>query len=242
MRSPASMPDRSIARHVRPARPVSLAWPHLREALALAAIVLALVSAHGAALAQTRRVPQGEPLAMSDPADLSPARRTLLDLYMTSKQAARALREHKDLLLVDVRQPEVTAASGVPSVEAVRVPLLVPVAPVGAAVATVPSGHAPSADGGEGAAPVWRLNPDLVGAIEAAVRRRGGDRSSPVMVICVPGIHSGRAVDLLADAGFTRVYSVVDGFEGIADPARSLGGRGWKADGLPWHRLPANQK
>jgi len=61
-----------------------------------------------------------------------------------------------------------------------------------------------------------------------------------ILVICRSGQRSGPAVNLLAVAGFKKVYSVVDGVEGdkVKDPENVFHGKrmknGWKNSGLPW--------
>jgi rhodanese-related sulfurtransferase len=61
-----------------------------------------------------------------------------------------------------------------------------------------------------------------------------------VLVICRSGNRSAAAVEMLAEAGYRRAYTVVDGFEGDrnSDPdSPDFGKRtvnGWKNAGLPW--------
>ncbi|HET6348366.1 MAG TPA: rhodanese-like domain-containing protein [Candidatus Krumholzibacteria bacterium] len=61
-----------------------------------------------------------------------------------------------------------------------------------------------------------------------------------LLVMCRSGGRSAMAVNALAQAGFTRVYSIVDGMEGDLDrdPASSNYGKrvknGWKNAGNPW--------
>ena len=56
--------------------------------------------------------------------------------------------------------------------------------------------------------------------------------------MCRSGKRSAKAADMLADAGYTKVYSVVDGYEGDkAKDGPDKGKRtvnGWKNSGLPW--------
>lgn len=52
--------------------------------------------------------------------------------------------------------------------------------------------------------------------------------------MCRSGDRSARAVNLLKDAGFTTVYSVIDGFEGDMAPQGRRTVNGWKNPGLPW--------
>lgn len=61
-----------------------------------------------------------------------------------------------------------------------------------------------------------------------------------LLVICRSGGRSAQAVNLLAEAGFKKTYSIIDGMEGdVVDDADSVfkGKRmknGWKNSGLPW--------
>ena len=49
------------------------------------------------------------------------------------------------------------------------------------------------------------------------------DRSEPLLLICRSGVRSHYAAEVAAQAGFTRVYNVLGGFE-----------QGWRPAGLPW--------
>jgi hypothetical protein len=61
-----------------------------------------------------------------------------------------------------------------------------------------------------------------------------------ILVICRSGGRSALAVNMLARAGFTKVYNIIDGMEGdaVKDPdSVFLGQRlrnGWKNSGAPW--------
>ena len=55
-----------------------------------------------------------------------------------------------------------------------------------------------------------------------------------VLLMCRSGDRPARAVDALAGAGFTNVYSVIDGFEGDMSPDGRRSVNGWKNAGLPW--------
>jgi rhodanese-related sulfurtransferase len=63
-----------------------------------------------------------------------------------------------------------------------------------------------------------------------------------ILVLCGSGGRAAKAVDMLAQAGFTKVYNIVNGFEGelVVDPASPEFGRnkdnGWNDVGLPWGR------
>ncbi len=73
--------------------------------------------------------------------------------------------------------------------------------------------------------PEWGVpNKRFVADILEAV---GGDKSAPVALICATGRRSAFARALLAENGFTRVYSIAEGMAG------SAAGPGWLARGLP---------
>ena len=50
-------------------------------------------------------------------------------------------------------------------------------------------------------------------------------RDEALLLICRSGVRSHYAAEILTQAGFTRVYNVLDGFEA-----------GWRPAGLPWVR------
>ena len=70
----------------------------------------------------------------------------------------------------------------------------------------------------------------FVSQVDAAV---GGDRNTPVGLICRTGNRSTHMQAALADAGFTRVYNVKEGMVG------SAAGPGWIQRGLPVEPCPA---
>ena len=68
-----------------------------------------------------------------------------------------------------------------------------------------------------------------------------------LLVTCRSGQRSAGAANLLTEAGYKNVYSVVDGFEGdkVKDPDSQFDGQrkknGWRNAGLPWtYRLDPN--
>lgn len=77
--------------------------------------------------------------------------------------------------------------------------------------------------------PDWELNPDFVNQI-----RRQLSPDKLVLLVCRSGIRSKEAAELLTREGYSRVYNVLDGFEGerSAKGQRNLGG--WKRTQLPW--------
>ena len=57
----------------------------------------------------------------------------------------------------------------------------------------------------------------------------------PIVVLCRSGARSVAAASALADAGFTRAFNVLEGFEGNVDANGHRSG-GWRGAGLPWQQ------
>lgn len=87
---------------------------------------------------------------------------------------------------------------------------------------------------------MYKLEPnqDFVPEIERRMKAMGLGKDAPVILICRSGDRSSKAQDRLQMAGFTRVYSIAEGFEGdTAKDGAKAGQRtvnGWKNAGLPW--------
>ena len=81
-------------------------------------------------------------------------------------------------------------------------------------------------------------NPDFEVAVENALRSRGLDKTSPVIIMCTSGSRAPWAARALHKAGFSEVYTQVEGFEGIKAKSGEQKGKrvvaGWKNEGLPW--------
>ncbi len=77
-------------------------------------------------------------------------------------------------------------------------------------------------------------NSDFVGAVTALLTRQNLTKNDPIILMCRSGDRSSRAANLLQEAGFTKVYSVVDGFEGDMGKDGRRDVNGWKNADLPW--------
>lgn len=81
-------------------------------------------------------------------------------------------------------------------------------------------------------------NPDFAVAVENLIKDRGLNKDSTVIIMCTSGSRAPFAAKALDKAGFTRVYTQVEGFEGFkAETGKHKGKRvvnGWKNLGLPW--------
>ena len=150
---------------------------------------------------------------------LPKAKQTTLGLYVTARQAYERWKAGPDeVKLIDVRTPEEYLFVGHPAM-AWEIPVGVQVY---------------EWDAGKGQFPM-KLLPDFVARVQQVAKP--GDM---VLVTCRSGGRSAIAVNLLARAGFTQVYNVVDGVEGdvVKDSDSVLLGQrlvnGWKNSGCPW--------
>ncbi len=79
-------------------------------------------------------------------------------------------------------------------------------------------------------------NPDFVKLFAATFP----DKNAPIIIMCRSGHRSGKAIKLLLQAGYTNLYQMWEGFEGIAVSDKELptyGKKivdGWKNRGLPY--------
>lgn len=159
-----------------------------------------------------------------DPASVPAAKQTISKNYLTAKEAA-ALKQSQGgkALLIDVR----TAAE----VEYVGTADM-----VDANISYMIDDYSTWDD--KKSRFMMSPNSGFLTKISDALAKAGLDKTSNVIVICRSGDRSARAADLLSNAGYTNVYSVVDGFEGdIAKDGDNKGKRmvnGWKNAGLPW--------
>ncbi len=82
------------------------------------------------------------------------------------------------------------------------------------------------------------VNSDFGPEVARRMGAAGLGKDAPVLLICRSGDRSARAANLLSQLGYTKVYTVVDGFEGDAVASGEKQGQrilnGWKNAGLPW--------
>ena len=74
----------------------------------------------------------------------------------------------------------------------------------------------------------------------------GLDKNNTILLMCRSGTRSSKAANLLYQLGYTKAYTVVDGFEGDKVKAGPHKGQrlvnGWKNANLPWSYKPTEQK
>lgn len=162
-------------------------------------------------------------LAQADPWDTVPPKKaTVLKLYMHPKQVLERMSgsDAAKTLFLDVRTPQEAMFVGMPQLADANVPYMV-----------LP--ELPEWDSGKNAFKLVQ-NSAFVADVKTRLGAKGLGSDDVVIVMCRSGDRSAGAANLLARAGFTRVYSVIEGFEGDLgkDGRRMLGG--WKNEGLPW--------
>jgi rhodanese-related sulfurtransferase len=118
-------------------------------------------------------------------------KRTALELYFTSTEAADFLKkEGNKTLFIDVRTPA-EVADGMPAMADANVPIIINQAHRKVAV-----------------------NNHFVANIEERLKEKGLDNQSPIVLICRQGNRSALATNKLAETGYKKVYHVVDGVLG----------------------------
>lgn len=161
-------------------------------------------------------------------------KRTALGLYLTAREAAELkAAQGPAILFVDVRSKAEASFLGM----ARDVDALVPYQDF--------SGETAPWDAKAGTYAL-EANLDFVPMLEKALQARQLSKDSPVILMCRSGARSATAATLLARYGFSKVYSVVDGYEGdVAKDGPRAGQRvlnGWRNEGLPWsYKLSAGK-
>ncbi|MES2117697.1 MAG: rhodanese-like domain-containing protein [Pseudomonadota bacterium] len=160
-----------------------------------------------------------------DAAAVPEAKRATGAQYVDAKEAyALKQRLGEQAYLVDVRTRYEVAYLGMPTV----------------ADANIPYVEHPDDAGWDAKAGRWAMavNNDFGPELARRMTAKGLGKDDTVILICRSGDRSGRAASLLAQLGYHKVYTVIDGFEGdLAKDGPQAGQRvvnGWKNAGLPW--------
>ena len=154
-------------------------------------------------------------------------KRTALGLYLSPKEAYEMATKEK-VLFVDVRTREEVNFLGMPTIADANIPYV--------EMDPMYSWNEKSES--------FKLLPNSAFVTQMAdrLKAKGMSKNSPIILMCRSGDRSALAANLLAKDGYTKVYSVVTGFEGnmSQDGRRSVDG--WKNDGLPWSYKLAKNK
>jgi rhodanese-related sulfurtransferase len=177
------------------------------------------VLALAAALLTSDAALAGPIVSSVDPVALSAGKQTRLGLYLTASDAFRALEADPSIVFIDVRTTaEFTFVGHASQVDA-----------------NVPLRFHTTEYSTDRSRYLMEDNPDFLDEVVTLIEDHGKGKDDPVFVICRSGGRSRVAANLLAGAGFTNVYSIVDGFEGGKDKASGhRTTEGWRNAGLPW--------
>ena len=152
-------------------------------------------------------------------------KRTKLGQYFSAQEAAGFLNNNaSNTLFLDIRTPAELMFVGMPTVVDANVPYMIE----------------PDFPTWDDAKSTLKLesNSDFVTEVRRRLSEKGLGSDDAIVLICRSGDRSAAAANLLADAGFKKVYSVVDGVEGdLARDGPKAGQRvvnGWKNADLPW--------
>jgi len=161
----------------------------------------------------------------TDWSKLNVKKQTKSGLYMTPEQAYKFMKNNGDkATFIDVRsRPEVNFL-GMPTVANANVPYM--------KLAELYSWNDKKHNFN------MELNPEFAQTIDSRVKERGLSKDDTLILIGRSGSRSSRAVNLLTSLGYTKVYSVPEGYEGDKSKATATKGQrvvnGWKNAGLPW--------
>ncbi len=147
------------------------------------------------------------------------SKQTLLHLYVNARQAWEKWSESPDTVhILDVRTPAEYIFVG-------HAPMAV----------NIPFTFLKNTVDPVTLRPDMPLNDNFIADVKARYKE-----SDTILVMCRSGGRSAAAVNRLAQAGFQKVYNIIDGFEGdsLRDPASDDNGKrvvnGWKNSGAPW--------
>lgn len=89
--------------------------------------------------------------------------------------------------------------------------------------------------------PDWEIDPEFVDRVRKVLQGKCGEGARAedltILSLCRSGQRSLTAAELLADAGFTQVYNIKEGFEGDRDDKNHRNTiNGWRARQLPWEQ------
>jgi len=152
-------------------------------------------------------------------ANLPKEKQTALGLYVTAREAYAKWQAAPDQVkILDVRTPEEFLFVGSPDM-AWRIPVIAQSYEWDATKEKYP----------------MKLLPDFVARVQTVAKP-----DDTILITCRSGGRSAIACNLLAQAGFKKVYNIIDGMEGDAngDSASVAQAQplkdGWKNSGCPW--------
>ena len=159
-------------------------------------------------------------------------KQTIANNYLTAKEAYDLKQQQgAKLLFVDIRTPSELVFVGVPENLDINIPFI-----------TLDYKHWEKQTSSFKKVP----NRQFLSALNAVIHSKNLTKASPVILLCRSGKRSAQAANLLISSGYSKVYTIIDGFEGDkAKWGKNKGKRtvnGWKNAGLPWsYKLDRNR-
>lgn len=163
--------------------------------------------------------------------DVPDSKKTKLGLYLTAPQAAQMIAT-QDVLFVDIRSRAEVSFLGIPKQADVHIPYM---------VMPMMASFNPERQSYD-----MEMNPDFPGDFQEYTQVNGISKDSPIILMCRSGSRSARAANLLADLGYTKIYTIIDGYEGDRVQDGPHRGEhlvnGWRNAGLEWsYSIAASQ-
>ena len=165
--------------------------------------------------------------------DLPAKKQTDLKMYVTAAEAGKLISKNaKKTLFVDVRTRSEINFLGMPTTVDANIPYMTPDA----------------WDTWNAKKKNFKLAPnsDFLTAIADRLAEKKLTKNDTIVLICRSGSRSSKAANLLAKAGYKKVFTIIDGFEGDkAKQGKQKGQRvvnGWKNSDQPWsYKLDKNK-
>lgn len=155
-----------------------------------------------------------------DPASVPAKKKTIAGMYLSSKEAYEMKEKMGNkALLIDVRTPAEIFYLGMADEVDMNIPYML-----------IDFSSYDDKNKRYSMSP----NSGFTLKVADAVEKAGMDKTSTIILSCRSGDRSANAADLLQKAGYSNVYSVVDGFEGDMSKEGRRSVNGWKNAGLPW--------
>ena len=157
--------------------------------------------------------------AASDPKQVPEIKSTPFAKYISSEEAHEMLLEDQNILFIDVRDPIEVARTGHPAYLDAVVPLRI------------------QTDQFDNELGEYALvnNPSFVESLMNVLDLKGKSKHDFIIVTCGSGYRSAEAVRRMAEAGFTNVWHIPDGYAGDDKPGLNTH-NAWQLKGLPWSR------
>jgi len=144
--------------------------------------------------------------------------------YLTPQEAYDMMQKEGDkVLFIDVRTPEELYFVGYPTVIDKNIP-----------IAYIDYSKFKKNKKGEVVKFASYKNKEFMPQLEAALKKKGLDKNSPIIVICRSGSRAAKAAKMMDKAGYKNVYNLDQGFEGDKDKNKHRTVNGWKNANLPY--------